>query len=182
MAPLYRLDGSSELDEKILGSWPGYNGEGPVRIGNAAALHQQNDIFGEMVLALTPVFLDDRYREEQSKATLDLLERLARKAVSVVGTPDAGIWEYRNGWKPQTFSSLMCWAAADRMATVAARKRPERVAEFAAARDRIRDEIVTNAWNERLGSFVSTYQGEELDASLLQLASVYGSCRTTIAA
>ena len=76
------------------------------------------------MLALSPVFLDDRFRDEQSEATLDLLVRLADKAVAVAGTPDAGIWEYRGDWKPQTFSALMSWAAADRAAAVLARHRP----------------------------------------------------------
>ncbi len=111
-------------------------------LGNAAALHQQHDVFGEMVLALSPIFMDDRFSEERTRSALDLVERLARKAISVVGTPDAGIWEYRTEWKPQTFSSLMCWAAADRMAVVAARHRPELRAEFAAAAEKIRGEIV----------------------------------------
>ena len=112
----------SDLDERVLDDWPGFGGDGPVRVGNGAARHAQNDIFGEMVLALTPIFLDERFSAERSAAALELLERLARKAISVVGTPDAGIWEYRTEWKPQTFSSLMCWAAADRMARVAARQ------------------------------------------------------------
>jgi hypothetical protein len=34
---------------------------GPVRVGNAAATHQQHDVFGEMVLALAALFLDARF-------------------------------------------------------------------------------------------------------------------------
>lgn len=30
------------------------------------------------------------------------------------GSVDAGIWEFRNGDRVQAFSTLMCWAAADR--------------------------------------------------------------------
>ena len=70
LAPLYRVDGSQNLEESILENWPGYNGEKPVRIGNAAALHSQNDIYGEMVLALTPIFLDERMSAERSPAAL----------------------------------------------------------------------------------------------------------------
>ena len=47
LAPLYRVDGSSNLKKSILENWPGYNGEGPVRIGSGAALHSQHDIYGE---------------------------------------------------------------------------------------------------------------------------------------
>lgn len=170
LSPLYRIDGRSDLDERILGNWPGFGGEGPVRVGNGAALHAQHDIFGEMVLALTPVFLDDRFSAERSSATLELLERLARKAIAVVGTPDAGIWEYRTAWTPQTFSSVMCWAAADRMALVAARHARSLEQEFRVAADRIREELIARAWNAKLGSFVAQYDGTDLDASLLQMA------------
>lgn len=171
LAPLYRVDGSSSgLEESILDSWPGYNGETPVRVGNAAALHSQNDVYGEMVLALTPIFLDERMREERSPAALQLIEKLARKAVSLAGVPDAGIWEYRTEWKPQTFSSLMCWAAADRMAGIADRHAPAVAAEFRAAAARIQGEIMDHSWNSAKGAFVGHYGGEDLDASLLQIA------------
>ena len=172
LAPLYRVDGSSELQERVLENWPGMGGEGPVRVGNAAAGHVQNDVFGEMVLALAPVFLDERFSAERSKATLALLERLARTAIGLAGTPDAGIWEYRTEWQPQTFSSLMSWAGADRMARVAAQHAPALEAEFRDAATRIRDEIVARAWNGELGAFAATYGGRDLDASLLQIATL----------
>src|SRR5688572_33040146 len=55
LAPLYRVDATADLDEITLADWPGFNREGPVRIGNAAARQLQHDVFGEMVLALCPV-------------------------------------------------------------------------------------------------------------------------------
>lgn len=170
LAPLYRVDGSRDLDESILDEWPGYNGERPVRIGNAAATHSQHDVYGEMVLALTPVFLDERMSAEQSPGALHLLEGLTRKAISLAGVPDAGIWEYRTEWKPQTFSSLMCWAAADRMTGIVERHAPAFSEEFRSAAERIHAEICTRGWNEAKGSFVGHYGGGDLDASLLQMA------------
>jgi GH15 family glucan-1,4-alpha-glucosidase len=169
LAPLYRIDGSQNLEESILDHWSGYNGEKPVRIGNAAALHSQNDIYGEMVLALTPIFVDERMSAERSPATLQLIEGLARKAIAMTGVPDAGIWEYRTELKPQTFSSLMCWAAADRMALIADRHSPASAAEFHAAATRIHDEVMVNSWSAQRKSFVGHYSGEDLDASLLQM-------------
>lgn len=168
LTPLYRIDGTCQVDERRLPGWSGYQGEGPVRIGNAAAKHQQHDVFGEMVLALSPIFLDERFTAERSQATLHLLIRLARKALSVVGTPDAGIWEYRTEWQPQTFSSLMCWAACDRVANVMARHQPGMEEEFRSAAEGIRGQILSRAWNPTLGSLVATYGGDTLDASLLQ--------------
>jgi len=173
LSPLYRVDGTSDLEERILEDWPGYGGEGPVRVGNAAALHVQNDIFGEMVMALAPIFLDERFTAERSGAAFDLLDRLAKKAVSVAGTPDAGIWEYRIEWMPQTFSSLMSWAAADRMSRIHWGPNDAGMREeFRASAARIREEILGKAWNAELGAFVGTYGGESLDAALLQMATL----------
>ena len=103
LAPLYSVTGTRDLPETIAAQWAGFNGDGPVRIGNAAALHEQHDIFGELVLTLAPIFHDERFRAERTPATLDLLLRLARKAIAVAGTPDSGIWEYRTAPSPQTF-------------------------------------------------------------------------------
>lgn len=168
LAPLYRIDGKTDLSEQIMSDWPGYVGEKPVRVGNQAALHQQHDVFGEMVLALTPMFLDLRFREQVTAPVLDLLGRLTRKAIQVAGKPDAGIWEYRSEWRPQTFSSLMCWAAADRMSRIAKLHRPADVDEFSAAAERIRSEIMREAVHPVRGCLVADYKGTEVDAALLQ--------------
>lgn len=172
LKPLYRVDGCSDLAERVVDNWAGFNGDGPVRVGNAAAVHQQHDVFGELVLALTPVFMDDRFGQERTAATLDLMERLARKAISVAGTPDAGIWEYRKDWQPQTFSSLMCWAAADRMARISERHQTPHAQEFREAARRIHAQILECAWSDPLKSFVATYGQQDLDAALLQMASL----------
>lgn len=169
LRPLYRVDGGEDLEERIVPGWEGFCGEQPVRVGNAAAAHLQHDVFGELVLALTPVFMDERFEQERSKVSLDLVERLARRAVTVAGTPDAGIWEYRKSWKPQTFSNLMCWAAADRMARIAERHRPGKVAEFREAAEAVRAQILGNAWSDSLGAFAGEYGGAHADASLLQM-------------
>jgi GH15 family glucan-1,4-alpha-glucosidase len=172
LAPVYRVDGTSDLDEQTLTLWPGFGGDGPVRVGNGAVRHAQHDVYGEMVLALSPIFMDERFSAERSKPVLELIERLARKAISLAGTSDAGIWEYRTEWKPQTFSSLMCWAAADRMALVASRVAPALEREFRAAATSLRDKLREHAWSADAQSFVGHYGGHDLDASLLQMATL----------
>jgi len=172
LAPLYRVDGTVDLEERVLSHWRGYEGHGPVRVGNGAAMQRQNDIYGEMVLALAPVFLDQRFREEQTPRALTLLRRLSDRAIAVAGTPDAGIWEHRTAPRPQTFSSLMCWAAADRMSAVARRHLPDVASSYAHAAQRIKTELLDKAWNADIKSLVATFGGADLDASLLQAASL----------
>jgi GH15 family glucan-1,4-alpha-glucosidase len=167
LAPLYRIDGRCDLEETDQPAWAGYQGHGPVRTGNGAALHRQNDVYGETALSLVPVFVDERFRDERSRAALDLLVRLAGKAVEVAGTPDAGIWEYRGRWTPQTFSTLMSWAAADRVAMVLDGDSPGGGATLRAEAVRLHGEILDRCWRPALGSFAAGYQGDDLDASTL---------------
>src|SRR6185312_12599222 len=103
----------------------------------------------------------------RSPAALRLIEGPAQKAISLAGVPDASIWEYRTEWKPQTFSSLMCWAAADRMGAIADRHAPAGAGEFHAAAEKIRRQILDQSWNGARKSFVGHYGGSDLDASVL---------------
>jgi GH15 family glucan-1,4-alpha-glucosidase len=172
LAPLYRIDGSRVEHEETLDHWSGYRGERPVRVGNAAAKQLQHDIYGELLLALAPMFIDDRFAPGRSMQSLELLERLASKAIAVAGKPDAGIWEIRGECQPHTFSSLMCWVAADRMAHLARRHRPRDEQPFRDAAAHLREEILTRGWNPALGSLVSTYGGDTVDAALLQAVTL----------
>jgi GH15 family glucan-1,4-alpha-glucosidase len=172
LAPLYAIDGKPCPAEQILDNWAGFRGERPVRIGNGAATHQQNDVFGEMVLALTPMFLDARFRDQVTAPVLDLVDRLAKQAIAVAGKPDAGIWEYRTNWRPQTFSSLMCWAAVDRAGMIARRHRPHHADELAAAAERISAELLREAVDPARGCLTADYGGTEVDAALLQAVTL----------
>jgi GH15 family glucan-1,4-alpha-glucosidase len=167
---VYRIDGRADLEERTMGAWRGFEGEGPVRVGNAAALHKQYDVYGEMVLALSRVFVDERFEKERTPAVWSLLLRLTRKAIGLAGKPDAGIWEYRTAWVPQTFSSLMCWAAAERVGRIAASEHPEVSVELLAAAAAIKTEILAQGWNAERQSLVGSYGGRDLDAALLQAA------------
>jgi GH15 family glucan-1,4-alpha-glucosidase len=173
LAPLYRVDGKTNLAERIESHWAGYLGDGPVRVGNAAASHRQHDVFGEMVLALTPLFLDARFREHATSPVLELVTRLARKAVRVAGTPDTGIWEHRSEARPRTFSALMCWAAADRMSRIAAQYRPDAADEFERAAADIRVQILAQGVDKDRGCLVADYGGKDLDAALLQAVTLH---------
>ncbi len=169
LGPLYDVTGNANLPERIETAWAGFNGDGPVRVGNAAAGQVQNDVFGELVLTLAPVFHDERFRAERTSATLELILKLADRAIEVAGTPDCGIWEVRSAPVPQTFSNLMCWAAADRAAAIATSV-PARANALRTAANNIREAIIRRAWNETCGSYVGSYDGDNLDASLLQMA------------
>lgn len=72
-----------------------------------------------------------------------------------------------------TFSSVMCWAACDRLARIAERLGlRERTVYWRAHADRLHHVITGRTWNALRNAYVSTFDGEGMDASLLLLAEV----------
>src|SRR5262249_45044558 len=53
LQPVYAINSEREITETILEHLEGYRGDGPVRVGNQAFQHVQNDVYGEMILAIS---------------------------------------------------------------------------------------------------------------------------------
>lgn len=170
LSPVYGISRESVLDECEVSSLTGYRNQGPVRIGNQAHRQIQHDAYGSVVLAATHAFFDHRLVRPADADLFERLEGLGRQAVLLFDKPDAGPWELRNTSSVHTFSSVMCWAACDRLAKIAAIiDRPDRAQWWRKKADRMHVLICERAWNARLNSFVSTFDGENLDATLLLL-------------
>jgi len=171
--PVYTVSGGAELHERIENALPGYRGMGPVRVGNDAWRQVQHDVYGAAVLAATHVFFDERLTHGGDKTLFERLEALGHRAVAMHDQPDAGLWELRGRARVHTFSSVMCWAACDRLARIALRLAlDDRARTWRAEADRIRAFIEGHCWNAQLQTFVSTAGGDGLDASLLLLAEL----------
>ncbi len=170
LQPVFRINGDPALVESTVEGLPGYRGMGPVRIGNDAYRQVQNDGYGAAVLAAAHVFFDARLEERDRSGLYERLEALGAQAVAMHDQPDAGIWEYRGRARVHTFSSVMCWAACDRLARIAARiGRADRARYWNAEAAKIRAWVDANGWNARLGAFTAAAGVEALDASLLRL-------------
>ncbi len=173
LRPVYGITRQSTIDESIIPHLPGYRGFGPVRIGNQAHLQVQNDVYGSVVLASTHAFFDQRLILPGNAALFEQLERLGNRAVAVFDRPDAGPWELRTITAVHTFSAVMCWAACDRLAKIARHiGLVERAGYWRKQADRLHATICRHAWSAELGSFVATFGGTELDATLLLLHEV----------
>ena len=173
LQPVYGIRREAVLDEQVAPALAGYRGMGPVRVGNLAYLQIQNDVFGAAVLASTHAFFDKRLDRPADRQMFDDLERLGDQAVLNYNVPDAGIWELRGVKRVHTFSSIMCWAACDRLASIARRLNlSERADVWDTHAQAIHAEICGAAWNPTVGSFVSTFGGDRLDASLLLMVEL----------
>lgn len=118
LRPVYKIDLSLPLPEQTYDNWAGYQNSKPVRSNNQAAEHVQNDVYGEMILALSPIYFDERFHHLRTKDHEHLLETLGRLCVKNISKPDAGLWELRNGWQEHSFSNLMCWAGLERLSRI----------------------------------------------------------------
>jgi GH15 family glucan-1,4-alpha-glucosidase len=141
---------------------------GPVRVGNQAYTQVQHDVYGSAILAAAHVFFDQRLTHRGDVALFTRLETLGEKAFQAFDQPDAGPWELRGSARVHTFSSMMCWVACDRLARIARRLQlMERGAFWSGRADALKKVIRERAWNEQRNSFVGSFEGASLDASLL---------------
>lgn len=171
--PVYGIDGRSCLEEREINSLGGFRGMGPVRVGNQAYEQVQHDVYGSAILAVAHVFFDQRLVQRGNDALFHRLEPLGKAAVNCYDQPDAGLWEFRGMKRVHTFSSVMCWAACDRLAKIASRLGlMERAALWLAHADQIHAVICQRAWSHVKQAFTGTFEGENLDASMLLLHDV----------
>ncbi|HLY07633.1 MAG TPA: glycoside hydrolase family 15 protein [Rhizomicrobium sp.] len=165
---LYGVAGERRLDEWTIPWLPGYEKSAPVRIGNAAAMQLQLDIFGELAdvmaqarkggLPIPPP------RDEVRRVFLRHLEHLWHK-------PDEGIWEIRSDPQHFVYSKVMAWVAFERAVTNGGGTKKEREHWKRVARE-IRREILLEGIDPKRDCFVQSYGSSHMDASLLLLPIV----------
>ena len=174
--PLYSVMGESALEEGTAKHLEGYRGMGPVRRGNAAYTQVQHDCYGQIVLPIAQGFFDHRLLRPASEHDFENLEQVGKMAWAMHDQPDAGLWEFRTRTEVHTYSAVMCWAACDRLANVAAHLGKDDRAEVWRERaDSVRAAIEEQAWKEDgesqfgMSHYGASFESDYLDASLLQM-------------
>jgi GH15 family glucan-1,4-alpha-glucosidase len=170
LAPCYGIVPSDDLTEWIAPDLKGFEGHGPVRIGNAAVNQVQHDAYGSVILAATPMFFDRRLPYPGDESLFRLLEKLAQQCANLALEPDAGIWEFRGKKRVHTHSGAMCWAGISRTAAIAARLGlTGRARYWQALADSIGETLLKRVWNEKRQAFAAAEGIDDMDASVLLL-------------
>lgn len=171
--PVYGIGLEDRLTERPVETLEGFNGSGPVRVGNQAFEHFQHDTYGNLVLGASQAFFDTRLFMRAGYEDFVRLERVGQKAFELHDQPDAGIWELRSRARVHTSSSVMCWAACDRLAKIGLHLGLTERARFWSERaDLIRKVVLERAWSDKRQAFVESFEGESLDASVLLMGDV----------
>jgi len=175
LQPLYGILMQTKITESIVHHLSGYRSMGPVRIGNDAYHQLQNDNYGSVVLALCQMFFDERVDNPASNDLFLLLEYLGELAIKCYNVPDAGLWELRGSLRIHTFSSVMCWAACDRLSKIALKLHlTSRFDYWHRWAHDMREFILKYGYDEEQQTFVAVIQSEtkDVDAALLLLAEL----------
>jgi alpha,alpha-trehalase len=165
---MFGVGGERDLTERELPQLAGWRDSRPVRVGNGAWLQRQLDVYGELLLASQR--LVDQLGQ-LDPVTRQFLTAAADTAAARWQEKDQGIWEIRGEPRDFLYSKLMCWVAMDRAIALASHLgAQDKVTDWTATRDEIREAIVTRGWNERAAAYTQAFGSEDLDASSLMLA------------
>lgn len=167
--PLYSISGAKILTETTLPHLKGYMNNQPVRIGNQAYEHVQNDVYGQAMLSVLPLYTDYRFvfkeRTDSSRWVSFLLDKIER----TIDEEDAGLWEFRNFANQHCYSNLFQWAgshAALKIALLIGNKEVQDRAKRLIDRAK---KYIEACYDEERKVYTHAVGSPHLDASTLQL-------------
>ena len=164
---MYSIKGGPAPAEETLDHLSGFRDSRPVRIGNGARDQLQLDTAGALVDA---AFLFELTGGSITLRTWRHLRRVIEAVTDNWREPDHGIWEPRSGVQHNVHSKVMSWVALDRGHRLAARFGDTARAEtFKEHRDRVKADILGRGLDPNGRHFVSIYDGNSVDAALLQI-------------
>ncbi|MYB48625.1 MAG: glycoside hydrolase family 15 protein [Dehalococcoidia bacterium] len=164
---LYGITKSSSLEEEILDHLRGYEDSRPVRIGNAAEDHLQLDIYGEVIASIHSLLVLEGEIPEEA---WEMVCSLAEMVIDNWRRRDRGVWEVRGEEQHFVYSKVLCWAALNTAAYIAAaveqRRHYRRWTQIAFD---IKTEALDLGWSEKKQAFRQRYESHALDASNLAI-------------
>ena len=167
---LFGVGGERRLNETELKELEGYRGAKPVRMGNAAEVQRQLDVYGEL---LDLAWLWHCRGHSPDDDYWDFITDLVNAAAEQWSKPDQGIWEMRGAPRHFVESKVMCWAALDRgikLAETLGRAAP--VDQWKEVREHIRRQIEEKGYDAQRGVFIQAFGYPQMDAALLLLPTV----------
>ncbi|WP_121811905.1 glycoside hydrolase family 15 protein [Mucilaginibacter kameinonensis] len=167
--PLYGITGKKDLVEVILDELDGYMGNQPVRVGNQASEHIQNDIYGQVLISLLPLYTDHRFVFSERKDSVHWIEFLLSKIEHTIDEKDAGIWEFRNMANIHCYSNLFQWAGASAAEKMARTIQNQELIDKAISLKERAAAHIESCYDPVRKVYTNSVGSSNLDASTLQL-------------
>lgn len=165
---IFSIRGDSTIPEMELSHLEGYRGSSPVRIGNAATIHIQHDIYGAL---FDSIYLYNKHVGPISYDQWRTIRSIVNRVRKLHKTPDMSIWEVRGEKQHFVYSKIMLWVTFDRAIRLAEKRSnlpcPELI-EWRATRDEIYEDVMEHGYNMDEGFFCMSYENKKMmDASVL---------------
>lgn len=167
--PLYGITGAKNLTEITLPELSGYEGNQPVRIGNQAYEHIQNDIYGQVLISLLPLYTDHRFIFKERRDSVRWISTVLSKIETTIDEKDAGIWEFRNFANIHCYTNLFQWAGCNAAEKMARMMGEDALVQKAQALRKKAAAHIESCYDPERKVYTNAKGSPHLDASTLQL-------------
>ncbi len=166
--PLYGIDGKKLLEEKEM-PLGGYLGNTPVRVGNDAYTHIQNDVYGQVLISLLPLYNDMRIIFSERFDASELIFKTLKMIERTFDEKDAGLWEFRNLAQLHCYTYLFHWAGSCAAIKMARVLKNEKIGELAIKLKKRSEEMIEKSFVASKKGYAQAIGVDRMDASTLQL-------------
>ena len=169
--PLYSVTGEKQIVEKEL-PLEGYLGVNkPVRVGNDAYTHIQNDIYGQILASMLPLYIDKRL-PHRIKMSKELIYKLVGFISKTIDEQDAGIWEFRNKSQWHCYTFLFQWVGAKAAYKIASDLNDTILMDLSKDLQEKASAKIEACYNEEQKAYTQAIGSNYMDASCLQLITM----------
>lgn len=169
--PLYGISGQKKLTEIETGL-EGYKGNKPVRVGNQAYTHIQNDVYGQVLISLLPLYSDMRIIFTELYDSTEIIFKALRMIEKTMEEPDAGLWEFRNLKQFHCYTYLFHWAGSKAAEKIASVLKNDEMKELATRLKEQAAEKIEACYSEEKKGYAQAVGVDRMDASCLQLINM----------
>lgn len=166
--PLYGITGKKALVE-IEMPLTGYLDNTPVRVGNDAYTHIQNDVYGQVLISLLPLYNDKRIIFSQRFDASELIFKTLKMIERTFNEKDAGLWEFRNLAQHHCYTYLFHWAGSCAAIKMAKVLRNDKIGELASKLKKRSEAMIEKSYVISKKGYAQAVGVNRMDASTLQL-------------
>jgi len=169
--PLYTITGEKVPDEKVL-LLEGYLKNKPVRIGNNATYQKQNDVYGQILVSLLPLFIDKRLNYIDMHKSEYITEWLLDRIEENIDIPDSGPWEFGITNQHNCYTYLFHWAGCKAAARIGKETGKKEITEKATSLMLKSEQYIENCYNPVKKAYMQSVGSLNMDAGNLQLITM----------
>jgi len=169
--PLYTISGEQVPDEKVL-LLEGYLQNKPVRIGNNAVYQTQNDVYGQILVSLLPLFIDKRLNYIDMKKSELITEWLLDRIAELMDIPDSGPWEFGTINQFHCYTYLFHWAGSKAAFKIGNTINNSEIKEKANSLADRSEKYIEKCYNPDKNAYMQSVGSPSMDAANLQLITM----------